>query len=338
LQRGGGNKLKSSHSHGLGAILVRCLDAKMLRCKVCYYKSSLRAIAWQSSENCHPEFNSGSINVDLEPLTRISNAHIHLQRTAPSPTRGEGKEGSVVVMKENNFPDTDFSRFTSHFSLRKAAFTLAEVLVTLGIIGIVAAMTMPTLMANHRKKVVETKLEKIYSVMNQAINMANAEYGDPSNWVIDCGSSGKATCSTNDVEDWFKSTIGKHLNILKIEPKSNQQGILVYFNDGGVLYIENCIYDMKFYLNQNVIKNSEDGKEVFQFRFNPIVYAHQSASSSDLTYVFKSTFEPYATYWDGTREHLINGHSFSCAQNHAFCAKLIQYDGWKISKDYPIKF
>lgn len=32
------------------------------------------------------------------------------------------------------------------------AFTLAEVLVTLGVIGVVAAMTMPTLISNHQKK------------------------------------------------------------------------------------------------------------------------------------------------------------------------------------------
>ena len=52
---------------------------------------------------------------------------------------------------------------------RKIAFTLAEVLITLGIIGVVAALTIPTLMANQRKKVVETRLAKFYSSINQAI-------------------------------------------------------------------------------------------------------------------------------------------------------------------------
>lgn len=42
---------------------------------------------------------------------------------------------------------------------RKIAFTLAEVLVTLGIIGVVAAITMPTLIDNHQKKVAATRLE-----------------------------------------------------------------------------------------------------------------------------------------------------------------------------------
>ena len=77
--------------------------------------------------------------------------------------------------------DMDFSRFTSHFSLRKAgathvahwnnsrkiAFTLAEVLITLGIIGVVAAMTMPTLIANHRKTVLKTQFQKTYSELQQ---------------------------------------------------------------------------------------------------------------------------------------------------------------------------
>lgn len=52
---------------------------------------------------------------------------------------------------------------------RKIAFTLAEVLVTLGIIGVVAAITMPTLIDNHQKKVAATRLEKFYSMMSQAV-------------------------------------------------------------------------------------------------------------------------------------------------------------------------
>lgn len=36
----------------------------------------------------------------------------------------------------------------------KKAFTLAEVLITLGIIGVVAALTIPTLVNNYRKKAI----------------------------------------------------------------------------------------------------------------------------------------------------------------------------------------
>jgi len=309
----------------------------------------------------HKELVSASCDLNPSPAFQ-----------APSPQVARGKIGSVEDMKGNSFTDkvyslftthhslinTDkvFSRFTSHFSLkrtgathvahwdnsRKIAFTLAEVLITLGIIGVVAAMTIPTLMANHRKKVVETKLEKIYSVMNQAINLTNAEYGDVTNWIIDCGSSNSPTCSINEVENWFNSTIGKHIETLKTgKIKTNTDDILlIYLKDGSILGVTNYIYDMFFYVNSDAISNARSGKNYFLFRFNPILLSHQNneEAQKDLKYSLKPTFEPYSNYWNGTREQLIDGHSFSCAQNHAFCAKLIQYDGWKISKDYPVKF
>ena len=101
-------------------------------------------------------------------------------------------------MEENNFTDKVFSRFTSHFSQkschapsliregwdgfqskkmklnmqgdvpqasRKAAFTLAEVLITLGIIGVVSAMTVPTLMQNYQRQSYVTQLHKTYNEM-----------------------------------------------------------------------------------------------------------------------------------------------------------------------------
>ena len=59
------------------------------------------------------------------------------------------KELSALVPQYlSNFSETVFSRFTSYFSRKRTAFTLAEVLITLGIIGIVAALTLPTLIAN----------------------------------------------------------------------------------------------------------------------------------------------------------------------------------------------
>lgn len=48
------------------------------------------------------------------------------------------------------------------------AFTLAEVLVTLAIIGVVAAMTVPTLMQNYQKKTYVTQIHKVYTELQQA--------------------------------------------------------------------------------------------------------------------------------------------------------------------------
>ena len=279
----------------------------------------------------HKELVSASCDLNPSPAFQ-----------APSPQVARGKIGSVEDMKGNSFTDKVYSLFTTHNSLKRPAFTLAEVLITLGIIGVVAAITIPTLMANHRKKVVETKLEKIYSVMNQAINLTNAEYGDVTNWIIDCGSSNSPTCSINEVENWFNSTIGKHLETLKTGKTKNKTDdiLLIYLKDGSILGVTNYIYDMFFYVNSDAISNARSGKNYFLFRFNPILLSHQNneEAQKDLKYSLKPTFEPYSNYWNGTREQLIDGHSFSCAQNHAFCAKLIQYVGWKISKDYPVKF
>ncbi len=61
---------------------------------------------------------------------------------------------------------------------QRTGFTLAEVLITLGIIGVVAAMTLPSLIQRNNNKVVETRLKKFYSAINQAIMMAEVDYGD----------------------------------------------------------------------------------------------------------------------------------------------------------------
>ena len=57
------------------------------------------------------------------------------------------------------------------------AFTLAEVLITLGIIGVVAAMTMPTLINNAKNKELHSGLMKAYSVMQTVVQNIHVEEG-----------------------------------------------------------------------------------------------------------------------------------------------------------------
>ena len=57
---------------------------------------------------------------------------------------------------------------------KRSGFTLAEVLITLAIIGTVAAMTIPTLMTNTNKMEFKTGFKKILSTTNQAITMSVA--------------------------------------------------------------------------------------------------------------------------------------------------------------------
>ncbi len=71
----------------------------------------------------------------------------------------------------------------------KAAFTLAEVLITLGIIGIVAAMTMPMLIAKYQKIVTATQLKRTYSLLYNAHLMAVKDFGDMEYWDMPISSS-----------------------------------------------------------------------------------------------------------------------------------------------------
>ncbi|MBP3924870.1 type II secretion system protein [bacterium] len=60
----------------------------------------------------------------------------------------------------------------------KTAFTLAEVLITLGIIGVVAAMTLPAVIANHQSSVLQQRFKKAYSSMSQVFQrVAFEDYG-----------------------------------------------------------------------------------------------------------------------------------------------------------------
>ena len=63
-----------------------------------------------------------------------------------------------------------------------AAFTLAEVLITLAIIGVVAAMTIPTLVADYKQKQTIVKLQKTYSVLKNAFELSRVDNGDFSSW------------------------------------------------------------------------------------------------------------------------------------------------------------
>jgi len=66
---------------------------------------------------------------------------------------------------------------------KKKAFTLAEVLITLAIIGIVAAITIPTLMANYQKVQYVAELKKAYAEMTEALKLMANDSGCPDNLV-----------------------------------------------------------------------------------------------------------------------------------------------------------
>lgn len=65
---------------------------------------------------------------------------------------------------------------------RYMAMTLAEVLITIGIIGVIGVMTVPSLVQDFREKTTVVTLKKTYSTLSQAYTLAVAENGTPDNW------------------------------------------------------------------------------------------------------------------------------------------------------------
>lgn len=60
--------------------------------------------------------------------------------------------------------------------LKNQAFTLSEVLITLGIIGVVAAITIPGLIAKTTQAQYDARFKKVFSTLQQAGRMAQAQY------------------------------------------------------------------------------------------------------------------------------------------------------------------
>ena len=104
----------------------------------------------------------------------------------------------------------------------KQSFTLAEVLITLGIIGVVAAITMPTIIHNAQMKVHQNQFKKAYSLLSTAIE--KAKY-DIDTYDIRCSSTNVDECRL------FHNALENNLKIIK---KCN-----------GNAYNNGCIADVK---------------------------------------------------------------------------------------------
>ena len=59
------------------------------------------------------------------------------------------------------------AKFTTSQNLKKkCAFTLAELLITITVVGAIAILTLPGLINQYREKVAVIKLQKIYATLN----------------------------------------------------------------------------------------------------------------------------------------------------------------------------
>ena len=124
----------------------------------------------------------------------------------------------------------------------RRGFTLAEVLITLGIIGVVAALVMPSLIANYRKKAWVTQLQKSVSVWDNAMNLARSQSG------VD---SLEDTALFKSIEDIYYGTVTgeqtafqaefrKYFNVVKFVPSvdTNDYSPLSGIYTGGAAFAE----------------------------------------------------------------------------------------------------
>ena len=101
------------------------------------------------------------------------------------------------------------SRFllTGHRFACPSAFTLAEVLITLSILGVVAAISIPNIIQNYQKQATVSRLKIAYSIIDRLTQQSYIENGYP----IAAKSSG----AVNFDSDTFYPYFGKYLNISK---------------------------------------------------------------------------------------------------------------------------
>ena len=87
------------------------------------------------------------------------------------------KEEKIIPLQTDQNNVIMNNKFGEHEVNMKKGFTLAEVLITLGIIGVVAALTLPTLIQNKHNRELETALKKNYSVIQNALQLMSYEEG-----------------------------------------------------------------------------------------------------------------------------------------------------------------
>jgi len=97
------------------------------------------------------------------------------------------------------------------------AFTLAEVLITLAIIGIIAAISIPSIVTNHKKKALETGFAKGYGTISQAVNLAIAEHGGIESW------DWKDSYSDEEQNEFIKKYFLPYLNVIKFCPSGSEE-------------------------------------------------------------------------------------------------------------------
>lgn len=248
--------------------------------------------------------------------------------------------------------------------MKKSGFTLAEVLITLGIIGVVAAMTLPAMIQNYKKREVESRLKYTYALLTEVFKRAEADYGEPKYW--EAFSTGEKDSSrfneerkafvkkymlpylsgaefienkkTSDVgyKEGWKNPNGTILvapnNVLSFLRIKN--GIIMQIVTGIVKNSQNknIISSIAFYFDVNgTEKPNIVGKDIFVI--NLIPSSGQIIMKGEIARFNLETGLPGT----GTGAKPQDRQEFidNCKRLPDYCGALIKHDGWEFKKDYP---
>lgn len=234
-------------------------------------------------------------------------------------------------------------------------FTLAEVLVTLGVIGIVAAMTLPALIADYQKKQTIAQLKEVYSILNQAYQRSVLENGDVETWDWEHVSYAPEFAvhyilqyigNYNRVKDlsikYWKSLDGGYdsaASYMNTYPFYYlQNGMSIGFS--ALDFTNNFVNRNKTHIRINIDINgnkgpNQYGRDVFVFSIFP--FSEKSRGK-----VVPGTNDQCGgggIHNELSREILTTRGCATCKTDHTGygygCAALIMIDGWEIKDDYP---
>lgn len=213
-------------------------------------------------------------------------------------------------------------------------FTLAEVLITLGIIGVVAALTMPALITNYQKRNDVLRLKKEYSVLSQVVEMAKKDHGDIPDWDWSLSA-----------DDFFNTYFVPYLNVLENCHTGTgcwNKDQVIYAPNGNVYEnIKSSDYSKVKLVDGSTLALRHDGSHVHIYldtngEGRPNTYGHDCYPFT-LTYGSLSEYNinKAGLYIYGigrTRESLVN----DCQKTSGFgatCGALYQMDGWEVCKE-----
>ncbi|MBR1754183.1 type II secretion system protein, partial [bacterium] len=233
-------------------------------------------------------------------------------------------------------------------------FTLAEVLITLGIIGVVATLTIPTLIQNNTKKVTATKVHKVFSNLNNAIKLSESINGPMKDWSMASYTNenlGNEESILNDTEKiletyivpYFKLTkcgTGNFVNnselLKKCGPPVSSVGATYSLPDGTAISF--VAKNGKFYalLTINFHDNINDyvsGRDWFYFT---------GKDGKILPYGWSDGISREALLTNGVE---YDGETIACNVNPSGslfgdlnrygCTALLMLDSWEFKNDYP---